>query len=132
MSGPFRLTLFTPEWVRIESHDSYHLGHPLLKAIEYWITPQLFSQDLGTSCRHPVQIAIGKPEELAMLSQVSSGISLGFCYLTLKKSSRLNTLQARRLINIIHRSSLLQTLEVDENLITHNGMSWTRWRCRKN
>ncbi|MDI5454337.1 sugar transferase, partial [Salmonella enterica subsp. enterica serovar Cerro] len=40
--------------------------------------------------RHPVQIAIGKPEELATLSQVSSGISLGFCYLTLKKGSRLN------------------------------------------
>lgn len=126
-TGPFRLTLFTPELVRIESHDHYHLSHPLLKAIEYWITPQLFSQDLGTSCRHPVQIAIGKPEELPMLSQVSSGISLGFCYLTLRKSARLNTQQARRLINIIHRSSLLQTLEVDENLITPSNALLPGW-----
>lgn len=116
-TGPFRLALFTPELVRLESHDHYHLSHPLLKAIEFWITPQLFAQDLGTSCRHPVQIAIGKPEELATLSQVSSGISLGFCYLTLKKGSRLNVQQARRLIHIIHHTSLLKTLPVDENLI---------------
>lgn len=117
-TGPFRLALFTPELVRLESHDHYHLSHPLLKAIEFWITPQLFAQDLGTSCRHPVQIAIGKPEELATLSQVSSGISLGFCYLTLKKGSRLNVQQARRLVHIIHHTSLLKTLPVDENLIT--------------
>ncbi|PVP71937.1 peptide ABC transporter substrate-binding protein, partial [Salmonella enterica subsp. enterica serovar Mbandaka] len=116
-TGPFRLALFTPELVRLESHNHYHLSHPLLKAIEFWITPQLFAQDLGTSCRHPVQIAIGKPEELATLSQVSSGISLGFCYLTLKKGSRLNVQQARRLIHIIHHTSLLKTLPVDENLI---------------
>ncbi len=64
-----------------------------------------------------MQIAIGKPEELATLSQVSSGISLGFCYLTLKKGSRLNVQQARRLIHIIHHTSLLKTLPVDENLI---------------
>ena len=121
------MTLFTPDLVRIESHDHYHLSHPLLKAIEYWITPQLFSQDLGTSCRHPVQIAIGKPEELPMLSQVSSGISLGFCYLTLRKSARLNTQQARRLVNIIHRSSLLQTLDVDENLITPSNALLPGW-----
>lgn len=44
-----------------------------------------FRKDLGTSCRHPVQITIGKPEELQRVSQVSSGISLGFCYLTLRK-----------------------------------------------
>lgn len=117
-TGPFRLTLFTPELVRLESHDHYHLAHPLLKAIEYWITPQLFAQDLGTSCRHPVQITIGKPEELATVSPVSTGISLGFCYLTLKKSPRLTPLQARRLVSLIHRSSLLQTLDVRENLIT--------------
>lgn len=73
------------ELVRLESHDYYHLRHPLLKAVEYWITPPLFEKDLGTSCRHPVQITIGKPEELQRVSQVSSGISLGFCYLTLRK-----------------------------------------------
>ena len=62
-----------------------------------------------------------------MLSQVSSGISLGFCYLTLRKSARLNTQQARRLVNIIHRSSLLQTLDVDENLITPSNALLPGW-----
>ncbi len=117
-SGPFRLTLFEPDLVRIESHEQYHLGHPLLKAIEFWITPQLFEQDLGTSCRHPVQIAIGEPAELGSLRLVSNSISLGFCYLTLRQSPRLSELQARRLIQIIHHTSLLHTLPLDENLIT--------------
>lgn len=117
-SGPFRLALFEPDLVRLESHEQYHLGHPLLKAIEFWITPQLFEQDLGTSCRHPVQIAIGEPEELGSLRLVSNSISLGFCYLTLRQSPRLSELQARRLIQIIHHTSLLHTLPLDENLIT--------------
>lgn len=95
-TGPFRLTQFTAELVRLESHDYYHLRHPLLKAVEYWITPPLFEKDMGTSCRHPVQITIGKPEELQRVSQVSSGISLGFCYLTLRKSLRLSLWQARK------------------------------------
>lgn len=44
--------------------------------MEYWITPQLFDRDLGTSCRHPVQITIGDREELHNLRQVSNRISL--------------------------------------------------------
>jgi hypothetical protein len=58
----------------------------------------LFDRDLGTSCRHPVQIAIGDPDELASLRLVSNSISLGFCYLTLRQSARLSEMQARRLI----------------------------------
>lgn len=117
-SGPFRLSVFEPELVRLESHEQYHLGHPLLKAIEYWITPQLFDYSLGTSCRHPVQIAIGEADELASLRLVSNSTSLGFCYLTLKQSPRLSELQAKRLINIIHLSTLLHTLPLNEGLIT--------------
>lgn len=33
--GPFRLTTFAPDLVRLESHNGYHLQHPLLGAIEY-------------------------------------------------------------------------------------------------
>ncbi len=113
--------------MRLESHDYYHLRHPLLKAVEYWITPPLFEKDLGTSCRHPVQITIrqtgGAPDGT---SQVSSGISLGFCYLTLRKSPRLSLWQARKVISIIHQSGLLQTLEVGENLITASHASFAR------
>lgn len=117
-TGPFCLKIFEPELVRLENHDRYHLTHPLLKAIEYWITPQLFEQDLGTSCRHPVQIAIGDPEELSQLRLVSNSISLGFCYLALRQSERLTRPQAQRVIDLIHRTALLQTLPLDEGLIT--------------
>ncbi len=106
--GPFRLKRFSPELVRLENHPRYHLQHPLIQAVEYWITPQLFDRDLGTSCRHPVQITIGDREELHNLRQVSNSISLGFCYLTLRHSPRLSKAQAQRLVSIIHRSSLLE------------------------
>lgn len=117
-SGPFRLTVYDSDLVRLESHEQYHLSHPLLKAIEFWITPTLFDYGLGTSCRHPVQIAIGEPDELASLRLVSNSTSLGFCYLTLKQSPRLSEMQARRLINIIHLTELLHTLPLNEGLIT--------------
>lgn len=74
-----------------------------------------------------MQITIGKPEELQRVSQVSSGISLGFCYLTLRKSPRLSLWQARKVISIIHQSGLLQTLEVGENLITASHALLPGW-----
>lgn len=116
-TGPFRLQRFGPELIRLENHDHYHLSHPLIQAIEYWITPGLFGQDLGTSCRHPVQIAIGAPEELSSLQMVSRSISLGFCYLALRRSRRLSRAQAGRIINLIHRTPLLQNLPLDDDLI---------------
>lgn len=131
-SGPFQLTRFEPNLVRLESHDAWHLPHPLLKAIEYWITPQLFENTLGTSCRHPVQIAIGGADELVELRPVGSRISLGFCYLALRQSSRLTAAQARRIMQIIHQSGILQTLPLDEHLITPShemlpGMPIPQW-----
>ncbi|MEX3019052.1 SgrR family transcriptional regulator [Kluyvera sp. STS39-E] len=126
-TGPFMYKIFEPELVRIESHSRYHLGHPLLQAIEYWITPQLFEQGLGTSCQHPVQIAIGKPEELGKLRLVSHSISLGFCYLALRQSPRLSMAQAQRVISLIHRSGLLQSLPLGENLITPSEEMLPGW-----
>lgn len=126
-SGPFRLKLFTQELVRLENHQRYHLSHPLLQAVEFWITPQLFEQDLGTSCRHPVQITIGATDELTRLRQVSNSISLGFCYLTLRQSPRLNKAQAQRLVSLIHRSGLLETLPLDEDLIAPSNEILPGW-----
>ncbi|SFT41958.1 DNA-binding transcriptional regulator SgrR of sgrS sRNA, contains a MarR-type HTH domain and a solute-binding domain [Kosakonia arachidis] len=127
-TGPFRLVTYSRELVRLESHDHYHLGHPFLKAVEFWITPQLFEQDLGTSCRHPVQIAIGEPDELHHLQPVSNGISLGFCYLAQRPGARLNPAQSRRLVQIIHHTSLVQTLPLDENLITPSRELLPGWQ----
>lgn len=127
-TGPFRLKIFEPELIRLESHNRYHLCHPLLQAIEYWITPQLFDQDYGSSYRHPAQIAIGKPDELQKLQLVSGSTSLGFCYLTLRKSPQLSTEQAQKLIALIHRSALLTTLPLDENLITPTHELLPGWK----
>lgn len=127
-SGPFRLSVYDPDLVRLESHEQYHLSHPLLKAIEFWITPTLFDSGLGTSCRHPVQIAIGEPDQLESLRLVSNSTSLGFCYLTLKQSVRFDEMQARRLINIIHLSRLLHTLPLNEGLITPTEELLPGWR----
>ncbi|EOC1341686.1 SgrR family transcriptional regulator [Cronobacter dublinensis] len=125
--GPFRLAAFTPELVRIESHAFYHLGHPLLKAVEYWITPDLFDSALGTSCRHPVQIAIGQPEELQHLRPVSNSISLGFCYLAIRQDGRLSRAQARWLMQLIHRSGMIDSLPLDEHLITPSNELLPGW-----
>lgn len=38
-AGPFKLTLNEPQLVRLEQHAGYHLQHPYLDTIEYWITP---------------------------------------------------------------------------------------------
>ena len=136
-SGPFRLAIYEPDLVRLECHEQYHLSHPLLKAVEYWITPQLFEQGLGTSCRHPVQIAIGEPAQLANLRMVSHSISLGFCYLAFRQSAQLSDMQARKLVNIIHHTSLMHTLPLDENLITPTqallpGWTLPQWSELKN
>lgn len=116
--GAFRIASFQESLVRIESHESYHLSHPLLKAIEYWITPALFDTELGTSCRHPVQIAIGQQDDLVHLRPVSNSISLGFCYLAIKQNGSLTPQQARMLMQIVRKHEVIATLPVEESLIT--------------
>jgi MarR-like DNA-binding transcriptional regulator SgrR of sgrS sRNA len=116
--GAFRIASFKENLVRIESHESYHLNHPLLKAVEYWITPQLFDTALGTSCRHPVQIAIGQQDELVHLRPVRNSISLGFCYLAIKQNGKLTPGQARTLMQIVRSHEVIGTLPVEESLIT--------------
>ena len=115
--GPFRLSLFGPELVRLELHERYHLNHPMIGAVEYWITPQLFDASLGTSCRHPVQIAIGEQAQLTALRPIDNRLSLGFCYLAIKQDGQLSASQSRWLMHLIHQSGLLTTLPVEDGLI---------------
>ncbi|WP_058972248.1 SgrR family transcriptional regulator [Type-D symbiont of Plautia stali] len=117
-SGPWKLTHFTDDLVRLESHARWHLQRPLIQVVEYWITPQLFAHGLGTSCRHPVQIAIGDPDELDALRPVDRSISLGFCYLAPRISAHLSAAQAKALIALIQISGVIQQLPLDEGLIT--------------
>ncbi len=58
--GPFRLKRFSPELVR-RKPSRYHLQHPLIRAVEYWITPQLLTAISAPAaairCRSPSAIA---------------------------------------------------------------------------
>lgn len=117
-AGPYRLSHFSPTLVRLENHGWYHLQHPLMQAIEYWITPQLFDSQLGTSCRHPVQIAIGAQHELSRLRPVSNSISLGFCYLAIRQSEALSPAQAAKLMHLIQQAEMVARLPLEEGLIT--------------
>lgn len=115
--GPFKIAQFSPELIRLALHERYHLTHPLIGAVEYWITPQLFDARLGTSCRHPVQIAIGEQAQLTSLRPIDNRLSLGFCYLAIKQQGRLSARQAKWLMHLIHQSGLLTTLPVEDGLI---------------
>lgn len=117
-SGPWKLAHFTPELVRIESHTRWHLQQPLMQAVEYWITPTLFDRTLGTSCRHPVQIAIGDAADMASLRPVSRSISLGFCYLACRPRPGFSLAQARRLFRLLQQSGIVAQLPLEEGLIT--------------
>jgi len=134
--GAFRIASYKANLVRIESHESYHLNHPLLKAVEYWITPQLFEAALGTSCLHPVQIAIGQQDELVHLRPVRNSISLGFCYMAIRQNGNLTPDQTRTLMQIVRRHEVIGTLPVEESLITPStemipGWTMPHWEDRK-
>jgi MarR-like DNA-binding transcriptional regulator SgrR of sgrS sRNA len=125
--GPFRIAKFGHALVRLENHDGYHLQHPLLRAIEYWITPQLFDAALGTSCHHPVQVTIGHEAQLSSLRPVSNSISPGFCYLAINQQGRLSPRQARWLMALIHNSDMIETLPLNESLIIPGNAILPGW-----
>lgn len=117
-AGPFRLASFASELVRLEQHPSYHLQHPFLAAIEFWITPQLFAQKDNVSCQHPVRIMLGEQNELADVKPVKRSTSLGFCYIAANlRRQHLTSEQAQKIIMIIQRSGLLNHLPLDHDLV---------------
>lgn len=128
-SGPFRLMTFNERLIRLEQHSYYHLQHPYLAAIEYWITPQIFNQSVGVSCQHPVRITLGGKEELPLAQPVSRSTSLGFCYLAINlRRKTLNQQQAQKVIMLIQRSRLLDNLPIDTNLITPSRDMLPGWQ----
>ncbi|MDI3440583.1 MULTISPECIES: SgrR family transcriptional regulator [Erwinia] len=126
--GPWRVMINTPALLRLESHGWYHAAHPLMQAIEYWIAPQLFDRELGTSCRHPVQIAIGTQHELAQLQPVSQRISLGFCYLARGQHSPLSAAQAQQIMALVHQPEVIEQLPLEEGLITPSREMLPGWQ----
>lgn len=126
-SGAWKLVHFSPKLVRIESNTRWHLQQPLMQAVEYWITPELFVRGLGTSCRHPVQIAIGDADELASLRPVSRSVSLGFCYLVCRPRPGFSAAQARSVFRLIQQSGIIARLPLEEGLISPSKTLLPGW-----
>jgi len=126
-TGPWRLATNSTTLLRLESHNAYHGVHPLMQAVEYWIAPQLFDRELGTSCRHPVQISIGSQQDLAQLQPVSQRISLGFCYLAIGQHAALSPAQAQHIMALVHQSGLVEQLPLEEGLISPSNEILPGW-----
>ncbi|CAM3733742.1 SgrR family transcriptional regulator [Rahnella bruchi] len=127
-AGPFRLTTFSPELVRLEQHTLYTLQHPYLAAIEFWITPQLFAQKNNVSCQHPVRIILGEQEELSRVKPVRRSTSLGFCYIAANlKRGVLNEAQARKIVRLIQSSGMLNNLPIDHDLVRSSKEMLPGW-----
>ncbi|CAI1005790.1 HTH-type transcriptional regulator sgrR [Serratia fonticola] len=117
-AGPFKLALNEPHMVRLEQHPYYHLQHPYLESIEYWITPELPTRSTDTSCQHPVRITIGQQEELAQARPVQRSMSQGWCYLAInQRRSVLSEAQGQKLLMLIQRSGLLASLPIQQGVI---------------
>jgi len=117
-AGPFRLTTFSPELIRLEQHTYYPLQHPYLAAIEFWITPLLFAQRDNVSCQHPVRIILGEEDELSQVKPVRRSTSLGFCYIAANmRRGVLSEKQAQKIIRIIQSSGMLDNLPIDHDLV---------------
>lgn len=126
-SGPWRLIHWSSERVRIEINECYHGFKPLIQMIEYWITPPFFDKTQGASCRHPVHIAIGEPHELSLLRPVSRRISLGFCYLAMKKNAGLSPAQAQKILALVRSKNVVAELPFEEGLITPSQEMLPGW-----
>ncbi|MGF6190098.1 SgrR family transcriptional regulator [Serratia sp. 2723] len=117
-AGPFKLALNEPHMVRLELHPYYHLQHPYLESIEYWITPELPTRSTDTSCQHPVRITIGQQEELAQARPVQRSMSQGWCYLAInQRRGVLSETQGQKLLMLIQRSGLLASLPIQQGVI---------------
>ncbi|HDU8663972.1 TPA: SgrR family transcriptional regulator [Serratia liquefaciens] len=127
-AGPFKLTLNEAHLVRLEQHPFYHLQHPYLESIEYWITPELQVDAAYTSCQHPVRITIGQQEEMALARPVQRSMSLGWCYLAVNlKHGVLNEAQGQKLLMLIQQSGLLANLPVPNSVITPSHEMLPGW-----
>lgn len=118
-AGPFKLATFEQHLVRLEQHEFYHLQHPYLEIIEYWITPNLAISSADGSCQHPVRITIGQEEEFPLARPVQRSMSLGFCYLAINQHRRnMTPQQIAKLLMLVQTSGILEELSIKRGVIT--------------
>ncbi|MBW7982065.1 SgrR family transcriptional regulator [Enterobacillus tribolii] len=127
-AGPFRLAGNSPSLLRLEQHPHYHLQHPYLHAIEYWITAGKNSPAPAPNAQHPVHITIGENSEQIDTRLAQSGLSLGFCYIALnQRQGRLSPAQARKLIALFRGQETLDSLPLASGLISRSQELLPGW-----
>ena len=127
-AGPFKLATFNPHLVRLEQHEFYHLQHPYLEIIEYWITPSLVVQSADGSCQHPVRITIGQEDEFPLARPVQRSMSLGFCYLAINRHlNNLTPQQIAKLLMLVQTSGILEELSIRRGVITPSHEMLPGW-----
>ncbi|EMI7426611.1 SgrR family transcriptional regulator [Yersinia enterocolitica] len=127
-AGPFKLATFEQHLLRLEQHEFYHLQHPYLEIIEYWITPNLMVQSTDGSCQHPVRITIGQEEDFPLARPVQRSMSLGFCYLAVNQHrSNMTSQQLARLLMLVQTSGILEELSIRRGIITPSHEMLPGW-----
>ncbi|RXA95063.1 SgrR family transcriptional regulator [Yersinia sp. 2105 StPb PI] len=127
-AGPFKLATFEPHLVRLEQHEFYHLQHPYLEIIEYWITPSLAIPSTDGSCQHPVRITIGQEEDFPLVRPVQRSMSLGFCYLAINQHRHhMTSQQTAKLLMIVQTSGILEELSIKRGIITPSHEMLPGW-----
>jgi len=127
-AGPYKLVEQSPKLVRLEQHGYYHLQHPYLEYIEYWITPELFSPNPAKSGLHPVSITIGQQQDLPQAQPVQRRIGMGFCYLALNmRRQTLSPAQAQKLMTLVQQSGLLADLPIQRGIISLSSEMLPGW-----
>ncbi|CNL42791.1 oligopeptide ABC transporter substrate-binding protein OppA [Yersinia aldovae] len=127
-AGPFKLATFDKRLVRLEQHEFYHLQHPYLEIIEYWITPKAAVHPTDSSCQHPVRITIGQEEDFPQVRPVQRSMSLGFCYLAINHHlSKISPQQAARLLMLMQTSGILEELSISHGVVTPSHEMLPGW-----
>ncbi|CNH15493.1 SgrR family transcriptional regulator [Yersinia pekkanenii] len=127
-AGPFKLATFDPHLVRLEQHEFYHLQHPYLELIEYWITPSLVAQSAAGSCQHPVRITLGQEEDVPLARPVQRSMSLGFCYLAINQHlNNMTPQQIAKLLMLVQTSGILEELSIRRGVITPSHEMLPGW-----
>ncbi|QHB33553.1 SgrR family transcriptional regulator [Yersinia canariae] len=127
-AGPFKLATFEQHLVRLEQHEFYHLQHPYLEIIEYWITPNLMAPSADGSCQHPVRITIGQEEDFPLALPVQRSMSLGFCYLAINQHRcNMTPQQIAKLLMLVQTSEILEDLSIRRGIITPSHEMLPGW-----
>lgn len=118
-AGPFKLVAFRQQLIRLEQHAYYHLAHPYLKVIEYWIDSSRTQEEPTPQGKESARILIGKQPRYYPEQPIQSQTSLGFCFMAVNLQRKWVTAeQAQALQRFIYQSGIISRLPIEHGIIT--------------